>query len=407
MKLDFLLLAAFVAAVVLIGARLGFGRHREAASWGKVSRLRALTDTGSIFILIGALTGPQLLNLLSAEFVDELSPILMVGFGGIGFLYGSHFEWRRMRRFSRKLYYAGFAQSCFSLLVVAFVTWFALPLLHQGATPALRLTVALALGICAGGTAPAGVFLLAGTRDVRHADIQALRFFSAIDDLPPILVLGIVFSAVYPLLIPSPLAGWQRLVLAVGTGVLMGAVTHWVFPDTGDVRHNTLMLFGMAASVAGAAALLQLSPLFVSVIAGMVFANLSPRKESAYGLLASRERTLYAVFLLVAGAMFRFAGTRVLLVLVPVYVVVRGLAKVAGGYLSRQLFLRDSRISKRIGAGLLFQGGMPLVMAVHFEHSLRISLTFMVMTTFVLAVFINDLAATPIASALLRHPRAK
>jgi hypothetical protein len=400
MSLDFLLLLTFLATLVVIGSRLGFSslEHVE----GPRSPLRVLGDTGTPFVLIGAIMGPQVLNLLSTQVLSELDLVLLLGYGAIGFLYGSHFEWRRLKRFPARMYWAGLLQSTFTVGVVSLVSWLAIPLIHEVVVPRLRLTVALAMGACAGGTAPAGVFLLAASRSVRRADIQALRFFAAIDDLPGVMALGVIFSLLNPL--PAgQLEGWQSMLLALAIGLLMGGLTHWLFPTAGDVRDNTLMLIGVSALGAGSAALLGISPLFVAVVAGALFANLSPRKESAYGLLASRETTLYALFLLIAGAMFRFETARVLWVLVPTYVLVRGLAKILGAYLGRQLFLASSQVSRQVGAGLLFQGGMSLVMAVHVDHSLQMNLTYIVMTTFVLAVFINDLAATSLARAALRR----
>lgn len=410
MSLDFLALITFLVALVVIGARLGFSSLGDLGEDGSRSSLRFLGDTGTPFILIGALIGPHVLNLLSERVLSELSLVLMLSFGAIGFLYGSHFEWRRMKRFPLRMYAAGLWESVFTLAVVALASWLALPLIHERVDPSLRLAMSFAMGACAAGTAPAGVFLLAATRSVRRADIQALRFFAAIDDLPGLVAFGVIFSLSAPFSADQLLEGWQRLLLSVGIGLLMGTLSHWLFPSANDARDNTLVLLAMAALGAGSAALLRLSPLFVAVIAGIVFSNLSPRKESAYGLLASRERSLYALFLLIAGAMFRFETTRVLWVLVPTYVVVRGLAKLAGAFLGRELFLSATRVSRRVGAGLLFQGGMPLVMAVHIDHSLRVPLTYLVMTTFVIAVFINDLGANSIAAAMLKRrarPRAR
>ena len=103
--------------------------------------------------------------------------------------------------------------------------------------------------------------------------------------------------------------------------------------------------------------------------------------------------------------MFRFESTRWLWLMVPTYVVVRGVAKVLGAFIGRQMFLPSTSVSKNVGAGLLFQGGMPLVVAVHVDHSFGEPLTNLVMTTFVLAVFLNDLVATAFARAALQPRR--
>jgi Kef-type K+ transport system membrane component KefB len=165
-----------------------------------------------------------------------------------------------------------------------------------------------------------------------------------------------------------------------------------------------VILLGVAALTAGAADLLGLSPLFVAVVAGVAFANLSPRKESAYGLMASREQILYAVFLLIAGAMFGFERGRLLWLMVPGYALMRAAAKLCGGLLGRALFLPRAELSRGIGAGLLFQGGLPVVIAVHFEHAhgKMVALP-LFMTIFILGVVINDMVARRVAVAVLKR----
>ena len=81
-------LLAVLLVLVLLGARWGFGKVRLPAP------LRLLVATGLVFVFVGALIGPQGANLLTAETLRQLSPVLVIGLGWIGFLYGSHFEWR-------------------------------------------------------------------------------------------------------------------------------------------------------------------------------------------------------------------------------------------------------------------------------------------------------------------------
>jgi hypothetical protein len=233
--------------------------------------------------------------------------------------------------------------------------------------------------------------------------VHALRFFSAVDDLPSLVLLGLMGALFHPSM-GQGLAwgGWLALTLGLGAG--LGLVAHWLFPASEERRESTLILLGIIALGAGSAALLRVSPLFVTVLSGMVFANLSSRKESAYGVLAEHEHSLYAVFLLVAGMIFRFDWT-LLAVLVPAYLVVRGLAKVVGGYLGWRLFLWPSNIHPLIGAGLLFQGGMALAIAVSFERAQGADLALQVTTTLVLAVVINELLGPFLAGVVLGRRR--
>jgi hypothetical protein len=396
------LLLAALAALVLLGARLGFGRSALPES------LRPLADTGTVFIGLGALLGPSALNLFTAGLLAQLGPVLVIGLGWIGFLYGSHFEWRLLRRYPPALYSAAITEALIAFGVVAGLAWL---LLTYGIARDLpgdeRLAAALILGICASGTAPAGVFHLGSRSRLGADDLSALRFLSAVDDLPAMAGLGLLAAFLHPS-VPGGLSvqPWLWLLFSVGIGVGLGLITHWLFPRADDVRPNSLVLLGVVALGAGAASMLRLSPLFVTALAGLTFANLSPRKEQAYGLLAESEHQLYTVFLLVAGLLFRFDWAP-LWVLVPAYLLLRAGGKLGGAYAARRVFLRGSGVSPLIGTGLLFQGGMALAMAIGFQRTHLETLDSQVTTTIVLGVVVFELLGPQIARAVLGGRRRR
>ncbi len=328
--------------------------------------------------------------------------MLVIGLGWIGFLYGSHFEWRLLRRYPPALYAAGFAEALLAFAVVAGAAWL---LLRHGLAadlPARELAAAaLILGICASGTAPAGVFQLSPRRRIANTDMSTLRFFAAVDDLPAMVLLGLMSALLHPQVQGAPLGvPWLWLAFSVAIGLGLGIITHWLYPGSDDVRHNSLILLGIVSLGAGAAFMLRLSPLFVTTLAGITFANLSPRKEHAYGLLAEREHQLYAVFLLVAGVLFRFDWAPIA-ILAPAYLLLRAAGKVAGGYAGRALFLRGGGVSPLIGAGMLFQGGMALAMVVSFQRTHLAELDHQVATTIVVGVVVNELLGPLVAGLVL------
>jgi len=397
-----ILLLAALAVLVLVGARTGFGNLPLPAP------LRPLIETGTVFIFAGALLGPFGLNLFTEGLLSQLSPVIVIGLGWIGFLYGSHFEWRLLRRYPPTLYAAAFTVSLVTFAVVVGLAWL---LLSYGLVPDLplreRMAAALILGICAMGTAPAGIFQFGGRAGLGADDLSALRFLSAVDDLPAVLLLGLMGAFLHPL-VPGALTLRPLLWLAfsVGCGVGLGFITHWLFPARDDVRQNSLVLLGVVSLGAGAAVMLRLSPLFVTALAGLTFANLSPRKERAYGLLAESEHQLYTVFLLVAGLLFRFDWAP-LLILAPAYLLLRGTGKLAGGYAASVGLLRGAGVSRWIGAGLLFQGGMALAMAVSFQRTHPDTLNSQVTTAIVLGVVVFELIGPYAALAALGRRRRR
>ena len=395
-----LLLLGALAALAIAAPRLGFRTSDMRPT------LRAILDTGAVFIFVGALLGPQAGGLFTQATLVQLSPLLVLGLSWIGFLFGSHFEWRLLRRYPPGIFAAGFLIAGCVLALVAGATWWLLPHLLPGALPPrARLEAALVLGMCASGTAPAGVFRLTTRRLLTRENLNALRFFAAVDDLPAIVALGVLHAFLRPGGEASAAAwGWFWLALSIVMGLTLGLLTHWIFPKGDDVRHNFLTLLGVTALGGGAAASLGLSPLFVSALAGAGFANLSPRKEMAYGLLAEREHSLYVVFLLVAGMLLR-PHWGVVFVLAPAMLLLRVSGKLAAGALSWRIFLARSRLSPWIGAGLLFQGGLAMTLAISFVRSDGSTLLHEVATAVVVTVLVSELLAPYAAArALGRRP---
>ncbi len=400
-ELRTILLAAVTAALVVAGPRLGFGNRRLPAG------LRLLSGTGTLFIVIGALIGPAFLGIVSREDVRGFGPVIDVCLGWLGFLFGSHFEVRRMMRFPLRLYGAAMWESAFTMALVGAAAWFALPALAGDGFPAgMAGPVSMLLAICAGGTAPAGLFLMSAEKDLDHAEAHVLKFISAMDDLLPMLFIGILYAFYRPESAAGAvdLPGWVWLPATAGLGVVLGIVGHRLFPKSGDVRENSLVLMGVVAVGGGAASLIGASALFCCAVAGFVFANLSTRKESAYGLLAEREHTLYAVFLLTAGLMLE-PRWDMLYIILPSYVLLRAAGKVAGLYSAGILLLPRPGLPPLAGGAMLFDGGIVLAVAVAFQRTHGSDLTQTALTAVVLGVIINELIAPAAASAVLTRAR--
>jgi len=399
MSLESILILTGVAVVLLAGSRLGFGNRRLPAI------LAPLANTGAVFILVGAVIGPSGTNLFSVGFLAQFNPLFVIGLGWIGFLYGSHLEWRLLRRYPVGLYGAALLEATITFAVVALSSWWILSR-WMGLNPMAVDTqlAALMLGICASGTAPAGIFQIS-SRHVAHHELNIIRFFAAVDDLPALFLLGAMDAFFHPASLVGPWwvpIGWLLFSIALGIGG--GIVTHWVFPKEEDFRHNDLVLLGMISLLAGAAEYFHLSPLLVTALAGATFANISPRKESAYGLLAQREHILYAIFLLMAGILLRLDWSHIYL-LVPGFILLRGFGKITGGLTGWFLLLDRKNLHPMIGSGLLFQGGMTLAMAVNFEQIHGNPLAPQVATTVVVAVVVNDWLGPVVANRALRKRR--
>lgn len=344
--------------LALLGARFSFSGIRVPAGPLLVFR------TGTHFLFLGFILGPRLLGLMTHEALQQLFPLLGLGLGWIGFLFGLQLDRRNLSQFPPAFFLLALGQAVLVFLFFLGVGW--LGLWASGQTD--RGTQLLVMG--AAGTAclstPAGVALISTKYRVRGKVRDLLLFVASLDALVGIAALQFVYVLFPPLDLGAGVPLLSRLVWVVaagGLGVVCGILFIWLTRQRPAREEMVLFLLGIAAFSGGAALQLQLSPLFVSVIMGVVVANFSRDPQRAFQILQKWEKPVYVVFLILAGALLTFSTFWVGLLAVG-YVLVRGLGKVlANGIMVRLLPLGFSP-PKRFGLGLIPQGGISLAMAI-------------------------------------------
>jgi len=181
--------------------------------------------------------------------------------------------------------------------------------------------------------------------------------------------------------------------------VCLGSVTAWIFVSLSLTRTSqaelTVYLLGTIALAGGVAFALHLSALFVSFVCGLVVANLThvgSIRGRVMTIMAHGDRFLYLLLLVLAGAYWKLPDIRVLFAAL-VYVGVRLVGKVAGGYLSTRGLARHQAVPPLIGLGLVSQAGMGLAIIVELRFVVDHPLVEVVMSVAILAIIINELLA--------------
>lgn len=369
--------------------------------------LRLLAKTSLFFLILGAVIGPQGLELIDAGVLKQLSPIVVIGLGWIGFLYGSHLEYRDLRKFRPQLFWTAFGEALITFCLVG-GAFFLLSWLKVVNLDPLAFILLASTSAC---TAPVRRFLTRDSED--EVTYKLAHFCSELDDLPGLLALGLLFSFSPPQVGPNMVLSvlfWFFVHLAVG-GVF-GWVTDYLYhsiesaegkTDPGEL---TLVFFGMLCLSSGFASYLDLSPLFVGVVSGIVFANISDHSDSLATALAEREHTVFVLFLMVSGCYWPFRGFSAWLPL-AVYVAVRLLGKVLGGLFSRKVFLSNEEFetasaSDRFGLALIPQGGLAIAMVVSYLWSFSGVAAAWAINIVHISVIANDLLAPYLIKSLPR-----
>jgi multidrug transporter EmrE-like cation transporter len=346
--------------LALLGARFSFSTLQVPPGPRLVFR------TGTHFLFLGFLLGPHLLGLLTAEAVRQLFPLLGMGLGWIGFLFGLQLDRRTLRQFPLAFHLLAVGQAVLVFLLFLGAGWLLLGSTGHGGRGESLLVMAAAATACI--STPAGIALISTNHRVKGKVRDLLLFVASLDAVVGIAALQTAYALFPPGDLGIGIPVWSRLVWIVaagGLGIICGILFLWLTRPRPGGEELVLFLLGIAAFASGAAQQLQLAPLFVSVTMGGVVANLSPDPQRVFRVLQKWEKPIYVVFLMLAGALLQFS-TLWIPVLALAYAVLRGVGKVAGGAASVRILPFDFEAPTRFGLGLIPQGGISLAMTISF-----------------------------------------
>ena len=379
-----------LTALALVGSRKAFVP-------GKSTLTVQTLFTGVDFIIIGLLLGSDFLNVIDDATLELLRPFVCVILGWVGFLFGLQFDRKTVNNLPGGYATVSAVEGVVTLATVLPLAWFLLMKYSSDAPDG----VVIAAVTLAASAACTGLTRLThagenGRSSSRHV-LTLLRFISSLNPVVGVIATGVGLSlfAVHPFDATTFPMTFQWLVIS---GCL-GMVTAWIFVSLTLTRTSqaelTVYLIGVVALAGGVAFALSLSALFVSFICGLVVANLTHVRSirgRVMTIMIHGDRFLYYVLLVLAGAYWKLPDIPLLFAAL-VYVAVRLVGKVAGGYLSTRRLARHHEVPPLIGLGLISQTGMGLAIIVEYRFVVDQPLTEAVMSVAILAIIINECLA--------------
>jgi hypothetical protein len=386
---------ALVAVIVLTA--LALVGSRRAFVPGKFPFAVQTFFTGTEFIIIGLLLGSGFLNLIDDATLDLLRPFVCVILGWVGFLFGLQFDRRTVNNLPSGYIAVSAGEGMITLATVLPVVWYLLTR-STNAAPEVVAIAAVTLAASAACTGLTALTLVEKHRRPASPQVMTLlRFISSLDPAVGVIGAGVGLSlfAVHPFDAASFPMSLQWLVISM----CLGFMTAWIFVSLTLTRTSqaelTVYLLGVVALAGGVAFALGLSALFISFICGLVVANLTHVRSirgRVMTIMAHGDRFLYFLLLVLAGAYWKLPDIPLLFAAL-VYVAIRLVGKLAGGYLSTRRLARHQAVPPLIGFGLISQGGMGLAIIVELRFVVDQPLTEAVMSVAILAIIINEFLA--------------
>jgi hypothetical protein len=359
--------------------------------------------TGTEYLFLGLLLGPQFFNLLDSKTLLGLEPLSALLLGWIGLIFGFQFEIVKLRRFPFEFLSAAIIEGLFTFIVVFAGVYVTLPLFLELSDP-MRIAGSLTLSAAAACTAQTGLVLIAPDYITRHTKtVNLLRYISSIDGLSALLIFSLAFLY-SPAVFAKSSWIWKftigaLLCLSFGIGLFLYTL---FFAQLREDSELILVVIGTLLLTSGTASILNFSPLLINFFIGFCLVNISKEKERIYNILIRIEKPVYLLLLIFMGGCLRVESAW-LIVLAAVYWLYRFLGKFLGGFIITRLSPEMKAYPHHLGFGLLDQGGLPLAILFDFHRGIPSDITTSLISLVLVAIIYNDFLSPHLLIQLLKE----
>jgi len=392
------LTALAVVAVGYILAYLLFDRLRD--RYGYVG--------GAEYVLIGFILGPRVTGLLGAGQVQDLTPIVSLALGWLGMELGTYFRIPTLALLPPSHLQIAFAEAV-TTFCVALAAMLAIFRFLVGQAWPEAVVQAATLAAVATLCSPAAVDAFAERARKRNGIHEVLRLTARIDALVAVIAFGLVLAVyhqgdVSPEVRPPTATEWAVINLAVG--IASGVLFHLFLGPVsrlGESEGESRLFVALAGAIvvaSGASYYLNLSPIFTTLVLGVILANSGSSHRDVTRMLLATERPVYLALLLFAGAAWS-PGTVDVLFVAPVFVLVRLAARFLGGKTAGEHVAPAELRTHGLARGLLSQGGLAVAIALNYSQVHPELDSRLLLTATLLSVLLFEMVASGEAAVFL------
>jgi len=356
------------------------------------SPLYVLFQSGLVYIFLGVYLGHSGVNILSPQILRGFHPIIGLGLGWIGFLFGFQLEYKYLKRFPKKYIGLSFFLFLFVFCLVAGVMYQASGRLLNDSEKYLLYGLAAAFGLLASSHSPTLLNSLSSKFPKRGHYYYLARFLVSVGSFWGIVGLAVLSGFWHFPFFNSSIyfRGGMLLLISTVIPALLGFMFHLMTTQRTSEQDLLVYLLGMVFFVSGAAFYFNLLPLYVCMVMGIAFSNLTKRHEKIYPVLLSTEKPLYITLLILVGALWDFRLDSTILLLVFLFLILRLL----GHLLLLPAFQRLLRLSFTLpcsfGLCLFSAGGIGIAFAVSLKIAYPIPLTELFFSVALLAIVLGE-----------------
>lgn len=357
-----------ILGILALLALAYLGGHAKVRALEERLGISQMMTAGFPFVVLGMVAHLPAVGILTDDVLLELDPLLHVGLGCVGFVFGFRFDLRTFRQFpvgyERLVFFSTFFPFVLALGLSALVLSLVSPQQDMFVfSGPLFLRDALILGTAAAMSAPTA------RRWYRLGKSTRLSLLVVrVEEMLGIAGLALVAAYFRP---QNGDASWHLpgtawLLLSVGLGATIAALTFAILQTAKRGPEFLVLSLGSIAFAAGAAGYLHLSSVVVTFIAGALLNNFPGEYHTRLrDTLRRLERPIILLLLVIIGALWQLSDWRGWL-LMPVFVC----ARLAGKWWATHPLLLSNQQSRftqeeRYALGLSPMGTLAIAIVIN------------------------------------------
>ena len=321
------------------------------------------------YILAGILLNPDLLGIMSSQFVDHTDPLLLISLSFITFSIGGSLSAKKLKTTGVKVLFLTLSEALFAaLFVFAFLflsLYFFIPIFSS---VHVIIAISLVLASLAAPTDPSATLAVIYEYRAKGEVSSTMLEIAAFDDIVGIIIYTLV-SAFAIFFLGKTELEFNQVLLDMGTGIggavllgcIVGLVFNYIVRLFPKQPEGTLIVltFGLVLLSYGISEYLGFESLLSTMALGVVVTNLNPLSEKIFKLIERyTDELIFVIFFTLSGLHLQLSSISGSVILILIYIISRALGKFSGIYIGSALFKTGPKIKKYTAGGLLPQGGI-------------------------------------------------
>ena len=323
------------------------------------------------YIVAGAILGPAILNLISHKQIVSMDVINTITLSFLGFGIGGELRWSELKKLGKSIVVIVIFEATATFILVGIATGLLLKSLPLG----------LIYGALASATAPAGTIDVIRQYKAKGKLTTTLYAVMGLDDIYALLIYTISIPIAIILLggsggnnaiLPSLLHAGLEAILSIGIGIIIGFILVTMGKYIHDRVSMLLFTLGTILFSCGISQVLEISPILLSMAAGIVAVNSNKRvAHKIFSALGDWSPPIYVWFFVLIGTRLDFGLISQYGLLLVIYILSRSFGKWSGAFVGAKLSRAPKNTIKYLGFTLLSQAGVAIGLALAAAASLE------------------------------------